>query len=100
MLLIPRLDDKSPIPQYLQLVDYIKREIASGRLADYLSLSPTPVELAYNQLAAEGFIASVPRKGYYVQYLPEPYLQTRDRGRGAAAVFGSGRRDEAGGARP
>ncbi|MDU5142596.1 MAG: PLP-dependent aminotransferase family protein [Paenibacillus dendritiformis] len=86
MLLIPKLDDKSPIPQYLQLVDYIKREIASGRLAeqtrlpsiralaDYLSLSPTPVELAYNQLAAEGFIASVPRQGYYVQHLPEPYL--------------------------
>ncbi|CAH8244465.1 aminotransferase class I/II-fold pyridoxal phosphate-dependent enzyme [Paenibacillus melissococcoides] len=40
-----------------------------------MSLSPAPVELAYNQLAAEGFIASVPRKGYYVQHLPEPYLR-------------------------
>ncbi|MCM3340752.1 PLP-dependent aminotransferase family protein [Paenibacillus sp. MER TA 81-3] len=87
MLLIPKLDENSHIPQYVQLLEYIKDEIVSGRLAehtwlpsiralaDFLALSTTPVELAYSQLVAEGFIASVPRKGYYVQHLPEPYLR-------------------------
>ncbi|WP_334076937.1 GntR family transcriptional regulator [Paenibacillus sanfengchensis] len=43
------------------------------KLAEFLSLSTTPVELAYQQLIAEGFIESRPRRGYYVAKLPEAY---------------------------
>lgn len=81
MLLIPRLDDHSDTPLYLQLYAYIKNEIVSGRLpeqtplpsvrklADFLDISTTPVEMAYDQLLAEGFIESKPRSGYLVQKL-------------------------------
>jgi len=39
------------------------------KLADFLTVSTTPVETAYQQLLAEGFIESRPRKGYFVQEL-------------------------------
>lgn len=86
MLLLPKLDERVSTPQYLQLYDYLKQEIVSGRvpqqtrlpsvrkLADFLSISTTPVEMAYNQLLDEGFIESRPRSGYYVQKLADPYL--------------------------
>ena len=57
---------------------YIKNEIIAGRidygvklpskrkLADYLKISLNTVETAYEQLIAEGYIKSVPRKGYFV----------------------------------
>lgn len=66
MLLIPKLDERSQIPQYVQLLEYIKHEIVSGRLtehtrlpsiralADFLSLSTTPIELAYSRLPRKG----------------------------------------------
>jgi GntR family transcriptional regulator/MocR family aminotransferase len=87
MLLIPKLDEHSNTPLYVQLYDSIKNEIVSGRLAehtalpsvrrmaDFLAISTTPVEMAYDQLLAEGFIASKPRSGYLVQKLPDPYMQ-------------------------
>lgn len=66
------------IPIYEQLYRYIKNEIIAGRidygvklpskrkLADYLKISLNTVETAYEQLIAEGYIKSVPRKGYFV----------------------------------
>lgn len=66
------------IPIYEQLYHFIKSEIIAGRisygtklpskrkLADYLKISLNTVETAYEQLTAEGYIQSVPRKGYYV----------------------------------
>jgi GntR family transcriptional regulator/MocR family aminotransferase len=86
MMLLPKLDEHSNTPLYVQLYNYIKQEIVSGRLAehvklpsvrkmaDFLGISTTPVEMAYNQLLAEGFIESKPRSGYLVQKLPAPYL--------------------------
>jgi len=85
MLLMPKWDEQSPLPHYVQLYETMKQEIASGqlavgsrlpsirKLADLLAISTTPVELAYQQLIAEGFIESKPKRGYYVQQLPEPY---------------------------
>lgn len=73
----------SSLPQYVQLYQYIKQEISAGRwqdqarlpsvrkLADVLSLSTTPVEMAYQQLLAEGFIVSKPRSGYFVKKLTD-----------------------------
>ncbi|MGG3883162.1 PLP-dependent aminotransferase family protein [Brevibacillus panacihumi] len=84
MLLTPGWEGNGNEPQYAQLYAYLKKEITEGRLpektrlpsvrklADMLGLSTTPVEMAYQQLLAEGFITSRPRSGYYVEHLPEP----------------------------
>ncbi|PSL24413.1 GntR family transcriptional regulator [Planomicrobium soli] len=70
-------------PLYQQLYQEIKNAIISGtisvetklpskrKLADYLAISQTTVELAYGQLLAEGFIESKPRKGFYAQPVEE-----------------------------
>ena len=75
MLLVPNLNEYSEIPYYIQLYDYFAKEIIGGalpsgtrlpsirRLAALCGISATPVELAYQQLLAEGFIASKPRSG-------------------------------------
>jgi len=85
MLVIPPLDDERKEPHYVQLYRHFRNEIATGRLPDNqrlpsirklaqdLALSTTPVEMAYAQLAAEGFIVSKPGSGYYVQAIPEAY---------------------------
>ncbi|MBE6020570.1 MAG: PLP-dependent aminotransferase family protein [Clostridiales bacterium] len=74
----PVLDYDSKKPLYIQLYDYIKTEISSGRLAAgsklpslralaaALKISITTIELAYNQLAVEGYITSKEKSGYYV----------------------------------
>lgn len=71
------LDESSNEPLYMQLYDYIRKEIASGRIAtnqklpsirslsEYLRISRTPVALAYDQLLAEGYIRSQPRSGFF-----------------------------------
>ncbi|MGE5704148.1 MAG: PLP-dependent aminotransferase family protein [Clostridia bacterium] len=91
MLLMPVFDQTRKTPQYVQLYHYLKGEIAAGRLAeqtklpsvrrlaDLLAISTTPVELAYQQLMAEGFITSKPKSGYYVQKMPEPYQNLEQR---------------------
>ncbi|MFF0829274.1 PLP-dependent aminotransferase family protein [Brevibacillus sp. NPDC003359] len=83
MLLTPNWQENDKEPQYVQLYAYLKKEIVAGRLAvnsklpsvrklaDLLGLSTTPVEMAYQQLLAEGFIQSKPRSGYYVEKLPD-----------------------------
>jgi GntR family transcriptional regulator/MocR family aminotransferase len=87
MLLLPKLDENSKTPLYVQLYDYLKSEIVSGRipehtrlpsvrkLAELLLISTTPIEMAYSQLIAEGFLESKPKSGYYVRTLPDPYLK-------------------------
>lgn len=69
----------SSAPLYVQAYQYMKREIIADRwlnqarlpsvrkLAELLGISTTPVEMAYQQLLAEGFIVSRPRSGYFVQ---------------------------------
>lgn len=84
-MLIFSLDNKSDEPMYHQIYSYIKQEILSGRLseqeklpsarelASYLSVSRNPVDTAYEQLVAEGYVYSLPKKGYFVN--PITYTQ-------------------------
>ncbi|PFB24307.1 MocR-like pyridoxine biosynthesis transcription factor PdxR [Bacillus cereus] len=76
--LTPNLNTKSKIALYVQLYEYIKKEIKDGtipaftklpakrKLASYLQVSKNTVEAAYEQLLAEGYIESASRKGYFV----------------------------------
>jgi GntR family transcriptional regulator/MocR family aminotransferase len=71
--------------RYVEIYESFKRDIIAGslqeeqrlpsirKLAEFLGISTTPVELAYQQLIAEGFIESRPKRGYFVVKLPEPY---------------------------
>lgn len=82
MLLI-KLEKSTDTPLYEQMYNQIRRDITDGKLpvgmklpskrklGDFLDVSQTTVELAYAQLAAEGFISSKPRKGFYVQAIEE-----------------------------
>lgn len=72
------LDNKSGTPLYEQIYTYIKNEIKNGKiecksrlpstrsLAEHLQISRSTVDMAYTQLLSEGYIESVPCKGYYV----------------------------------
>jgi GntR family transcriptional regulator/MocR family aminotransferase len=72
------LDSFGGIPLYEQIYCHIKREIQEGQLkaltrlpstralALHLQVSRSTVDLAYEQLLCEGYIESVPYKGYYV----------------------------------
>ncbi|MFO1444039.1 PLP-dependent aminotransferase family protein [Bacillus sp. Bva_UNVM-123] len=82
----PILDNKSSIPLYIQLSNYIKQEIGAGRiqpneklpskrkLAKYLELSLNTIQAAYDQLRAEGYVESKLRKGIFVVRLEEEVL--------------------------
>lgn len=76
-------------PLYFQLYQSIKLEIESGRisageklpskrkLATHLHISQTTVETAYEQLLAEGYIESIPRKGFYVKEIQYDLFESR-----------------------
>ncbi len=76
------LDPASPVPLYEQLYRSIAAEIHSGALpagtrlpgkrslAAELSVSVNTVDGAYQLLGAEGYLASRPRSGFYVQEYP------------------------------
>lgn len=73
---------RGQLPLYEHLYRCIKDDILTGnlapddrlpskrRLAEHLGISLITVEGAYNQLLAEGYIYTLPRKGYYVCKLP------------------------------
>lgn len=77
-MLTCHLERGNGIPLYEQLYEYIKKEIMEGKishhtklpskrkLSDFLNISQNTVEQAYDQLVAEGFIESRPRRGYFV----------------------------------
>lgn len=70
-------------PMYEQLYAYLKTEIRAGRissgsklpsqrrLASHLNVSRNTVDAAYQQLLAEGYLHSEPRRGLFVSELPE-----------------------------
>lgn len=90
MLLI-KLDKNDSIPLYEQIYNQIRYDIIHGKLkvgmklpskrklGAFLNVSQTTIEFAYGQLTAEGFILSVPRKGFFVQAIEElAYVETTE----------------------
>lgn len=79
------LDSRDSRPLYEQIYEYIKQEIRAGKLlyeerlpstrslAEYLQVSRSTVELAYEQLCAEGYIEARPYRGYFVCRMEELY---------------------------
>lgn len=73
------LSAQDTTPLYQQLYRAIRQDIITGvlpsgerlpskrTLAAHLKISTVTVEAAYGQLAAEGYIDSAPRRGYFVQ---------------------------------
>lgn len=76
-------DKKTPL--YQQIYEHIKVEVIDGRiscgekipstrfLAEYLQVSRSTVELAYEQLVSEGYIEAKPYRGYFVCDVSELY---------------------------
>lgn len=79
------LDVKSTIPLYEQIYEYIKADIKNGKiscgeklpstraLAKYLEISRSTVELAYEQLLAEGYVEAEACRGFFVTQIEELY---------------------------
>ena len=79
------LDVKSTIPLYEQIYEYIKTDIRNGKiscgeklpstraLAKYLEISRSTVELAYEQLLAEGYVEAEAYRGFFVTQIEELY---------------------------
>ena len=87
-MLLFQLEKQGDKPLYDQLYCGIKEAIitkkitvgeklpSKRKLADFLSISQTTIEIAYAQLLAEGYIASKPRIGYFVEEIDDlPYIQ-------------------------
>lgn len=74
------------MPKYVKLYYCIRREIERGNMkpgsklpsirqvSKELGLSSTTVENAYNQLMVEGYIYSVPQKGYFAASLDPSFI--------------------------
>ena len=72
------LKTDSDIPMYIQIYEYIKKEILAGRLsapeklpsarslAAHLQVSRSTVDTAYEQLVAEGYVDAREKRGYFV----------------------------------
>ena len=79
------IDTKNKVPVYEQIYIFIKNAIVNGEmqagealpssrmLAENLQCSRSTVLMAYDQLAAEGYICSIPQKGCYVMELEEQF---------------------------
>jgi len=90
MEITPVLKHKSNNPLYLQLANYIKQEIAAGKikpqeklpskrkLSNYLGLSLNTIQAAYDQLKAEGYVESKPRKGLYIANFEDGIMDNQE----------------------
>ncbi|MEI3193766.1 MAG: PLP-dependent aminotransferase family protein [Lachnospiraceae bacterium] len=79
------LETGSGRPLYEQIYHHIKTEILNGglpfqkrlpstrKLAQYLQVSRSTVDMAYAQLLSEGYIESIPCRGYFVSELDGIY---------------------------
>ncbi len=87
-MLMFKLDKSTAKPLYEQLYLGIKdaiihKQIEVGtklpskkRLAEFLNISQTTIEIAYAQLMAEGYVESKPRIGFFVEEIDElPYIE-------------------------
>ena len=76
-------------PLYEKIYEYIKRDVIEGKipvgeklpstrlLAKHLSVSRSTVEMAYEQLLAEGYIKAEPCRGFFVCDITELYWKKR-----------------------
>lgn len=88
-MLMVELNRNAAEPLYEQLYAGIRNAILEGKievgdklpskrkLADYLSVSRTTVEQAYDQLLAEGYVVALPRQGFYAKSVEELALEQR-----------------------
>lgn len=88
--LTPILQKDSGKPLYMQLADFIKQEIMNNhispneklpskrKLAEHLQISLNTVQSAYDQLCAEGYVESIPRKGLFVLTIDEEFRSRLD----------------------
>ena len=79
------IDNNLKIPVYEQIYNALKKDIINGRLrageqlpstrglCEFLQCSRSTVLLAYEQLVAEGYIETIPKKGYFVMELYENF---------------------------
>ncbi|WP_242224817.1 PLP-dependent aminotransferase family protein [Bacillus cereus group sp. BfR-BA-01380] len=86
-LTIP-LDSKSKIPLYIQIYNYMKKEILQGgieagsrlpshrNLSLQLNVSRNTVEYAYQQLIAEGYVESKHRRGLFAASIDYDMIRT------------------------
>ena len=103
------LDVRARTPLYEQIYQYIKKEIRSGNLpamtrlpstrelAAHLNISRSTSQMAYDQLLSEGYIESVPCRGYFVAGMealvevpgsPElPFVSVREESTACAVDF-------------
>ncbi|MDD3277655.1 MAG: PLP-dependent aminotransferase family protein [Lachnospiraceae bacterium] len=89
LLIVLNSHDKMPL--YEQIYAYIRQEIrekkidageglpSSRALSKQLLVSRSTVDLAYEQLVSEGYIESIPCKGYYVCEMEELYQLKLDK---------------------
>ena len=80
-----QLHPESSRTLYEQIYEYIRDEIRAGNLlhneklpsarflAEYLQVSRTTVDMAYDQLVLEGYVEARPRRGYFVSAFEELY---------------------------
>lgn len=88
-MLTIELKQEKKEPFYEQIYKYIREEIRNGSLkkqdrlpssrglAAHLSISRNTVDMAYTQLLSEGYIESIPKKGYYVCELETSLTEER-----------------------
>ena len=91
----PALDSSREEPLYIQLYDYIRNEIQSGKipplsklpsqrkLAEYLKVSRNTVDATYQQLIAEGYVQTEARKGLFVVELKNELFLPSDKEKNA-----------------
>lgn len=82
-LTIP-IDLNAKVHLYEQIYEYIRKEILEGRLtpgeklpssrllAAHLQISRSTINLAYEQLVAEGYIEASPYRGYFISKIESP----------------------------
>jgi len=85
-----KLDSNSKEPLHIQLYKELKQDIQNNlkvgdklpsirKIATLYNISKTTVENAYSQLYAEGYIESIPKRGYFVSDLIEiPFKNTKN----------------------
>ncbi|SER58808.1 PLP-dependent aminotransferase family protein [Salipaludibacillus aurantiacus] len=82
-----QFDDTVNTPKYIQLYNYIKKEIQSGHipshtrlpsirsLSEQLGVNKITIESAYDQLISEGYLESRPKSGYFVQAIDTHFFK-------------------------